>query len=176
MPRDTPIPCYAQHKPPRLVAQFMRTVGEDVGKIYRTHGAVWDDDENRKIGLLELIIDQLEHLGQPKVNKLHRHSIFMQKHYDECVDLLKQRDAHLRRIRQLMGGVEVHSPDLNDWADIHFLSEKFCEGSWYAIERLRRVVRKLKTVKTVDDLRKLDRVGKVTLSKIKAATNGKAAS
>ena len=65
------------HKTPRQVANYMRATGARIGRKYKTHGDVWDDSKSLEIGLLHLILDQLEYMDEktsiiPDPLEIHR--------------------------------------------------------------------------------------------------------
>jgi len=170
--RDTPIPEFSQHFSPRDIAKYFHGVGHSVGSKYKTYGDIWGaPDELRKIGLLHLILEELEKLNREPEGwiKLHREWLL---YWQPIIDsLLKKRDFHINRINKMIG-VAINSNDMRHdyyWTSLPYLAEVFRRNQsrhemW--LKYLRSQAKRLVSVKKPEDIIKLEGIGKVRAAKI----------
>jgi len=174
---DTPIPEYSQHFSPRDIAKYFHNEGADVGRKYKTHGEIWSAPiEHRKIGLLHLILEELQRLNKDDDGWITAHREWLTNWQPWIVKLHKKRDFHINRIDKMMG-VNVKSDDMCRgyfWTSLPWLGETFIRNrsrhkEW--LGRLEQQVKRLASVKKPEHIIKLQGIGKVTAAKILSERN-----
>jgi hypothetical protein len=182
------LPLHSQHQTPKSIAQYMRGRGKDVGKIYKTLKDIWHaPNDELQIGLLHLIVDQLEEitdvLSKKPVDMMAGHAAWMFRFHQRAEKAIEDHKKECARVNMFCD-VSLLGRDAKQFSDIHFLSEQyrcdFATGDWHAIfsqgkyykhSRLIEVeekVKRLKSVKSIDDIEKLDGIGKTKAAKIRA--------
>lgn len=181
--RDEKLPEWQQHKAPVDVAKYFRKPGQKVGRIYKTHGAVWDSgDAIQQTGLLHLILDELELLGkqahkarnqQEGHDALEAHRIWLKHFHDDAVRYLVANEKQIRRISRFCDP-KFWRCSLEAGSDIHTLIRSFHrhyrrEPVWYGWDGVRLLVnqvRQLKTIRNISDLGNLKNIGRQKAARI----------
>jgi len=175
--RDDELGEFNRHHTPMSIAKYMMTHGKSVGKLYKTHGELWDvSDELLQTGLMQLAVKQLDVIieklhERPAACPLRQHAQFMKNDWPDIVKAVKENDRQRDRVTELVNGYRLSSSSLRDnWCfrDVHDASRIYRErGAWKDINLLRQRTKLLKRVKSIDDLGLLQGVGKVTVAKIR---------
>lgn len=148
-------------------------MSQGVGRRYETYGELWDMPENeRTVGLLELVLTEIREIrkGNDSDRMLEEHRSFLKYWFDDVTKLIDQRNKLVGKIRNKFPKLGYNS-QLSCNGNIHIFSwlyrtnlDQFNDR----IEDLEKQIALLKTIKTVDDLKKFDGIGPKTLAKIKA--------
>lgn len=163
---------YEQHKTPKQVAQYMRTIGRGVGRKYTTHGSVWNvSDQVLQIGLLHLLLDELELLNnkakKEAVNDRKRQR-WLRDWHPKVTSLLANIKQQEKRLSEMFG---TNFPRPCYWSrlDIHDFSEYFHEDfDWFSkcLKMQESRLARLKSVKKPEDVINLHGIGKKTAEKL----------
>lgn len=161
--KDTPLIGYQQHLSDKEVAEFLRD--EDaggVGREYKTHGDVWNaKPEIVLTGLLHLILDELEKLNDEPKDQLELHSRWLTDWYDRVVSLIAEHDQQCERIAKFCD-LELLRRDVDRqkvrWFSIIYRQDIGRHRRMF--EDLQDKVKRLRRVKSLADIEKLDGIGK----------------
>jgi hypothetical protein len=159
--RDDIIPLWGQHKSPRDIALYMRSVGDRVGKEYKTHGEVWDADSALKTGLLHLILDKLESSNQTD-EALRGHREWLTVWHKKILKMVAMHQKERDRLVKMFGHDKI-GPDMNNHFTVHESSLAFRTHRRRHFGRCRDLAAKVKRMRSVrkpEDAANLDSIGK----------------
>ena len=168
MEREDELPLWEQHKSPAKVARYMRDEGRVVGRTYKTHGDVWNVEHSLvQVGLLHLILDELELIREGKEDPLEEHIEWLE-YWKPIIDKLLVK--HRRQKERLIA--MFHTEELGKDLRHHNINLFSCV---YRADRarhrdmvdlLREKVERMASVKSVEQIINLKGIGKKTAAKI----------
>ena len=167
--RNQELPESQQHKTPTPLAEYMRSVGAEVGREYKTHGEIWDaDPQLMQIGLLHLILDELEDM-QKTEDPMEGHAYWLNHIRDNVEKLNREHATQLLRLLLMFGADAKLGSDMENGFDIHKSSQVFRRNRWrHSVEMtdLEKKVKRLKSVCNPEDVVNLHGIGKKTALKL----------
>jgi hypothetical protein len=142
-------------------------------KNYETIHALLKDDAWRVIGLLELILDELQRISAP--NKLDKaidlHRRWLNLVLPRCQKLARQLRYQQRRIQKLFGEIEIKSPDMSPlsfWY-LHCLHQREESEQFQCVMTERRsALERLRAVRSREDIDELRDIGPKTKARLLA--------
>ena len=185
--REKELPWHSRHKTAQGVAEYMRSEGRGVGREYRTHGSIWDaPNDLLQVGLLHLVVDRLEAiekaLGEKPLDMMAGQAAWLSRFHQRAEKAIKDHKRECARVNKICDVSLLRRDAVLD-QDIHDLSEEyrraFAEGEWWAtcnrggyyrhrgIIEIEEKVKRLKTVKTIDDIENLKGIGSSLAAKIR---------
>jgi len=154
---------------PRQLAEFFLTEGKSVGINYKSEDEVFQEQgsKNHIVGLLEILVSQFRKESR---DSLVDHRDWLKRWKDDTEKLISVAHKEVARVKKLLHGFE-RSDDLQEWRieNIHWFSKAYRfnrETHNKEYDRLRCMVKRLKSVRVTSDAMNLQGVGKKTLSKI----------
>lgn len=184
---DTKLPACSRHKTPKDVAEYMRSEGRRVGRIYETHGSVWGaPDDLQQVGLLHLVVDRLEEINKVLCKKpldmLAGQSAWLLRFHSRAVEAIAEHKRQCDRIAKFCD-IELLRGDAEQGKSIHDLSREyrlsFAKHEWLAVFEcgkyyqhngiidIESKTKRLRSVKSLNDIEKLRGIGYRTGLKIR---------
>lgn len=171
--RNTKFLSFNSHFSAKVAAEKMLTNFPDVGRTYQTCGELWDMPDSRfSLGVLILILEELR--KQTANPRMHDHHIFMKEYYPRYLPLAKRIDKQVARIiklvepykfRYMPKGMKYDKPDVISANPRRYLSGTIT--FLHYIYAMRDQAHALESVKTIDDLKYIEGIGRGIMKSIR---------
>lgn len=163
------------HLTPEDIAEFYLNDWKGVGREYKDERSVWNADDSVEVrGLLRLILRELR-----KVKRSDKVSIDMFNHRDWLVngkrivaDLVKDMDRSTEKLKKRL---KVELPRAHGFGISWELSEQNFKNDRNtfndAINRTLDRIKTINSIRQIDDLIKIEGLGRTRISKLKESVN-----